>query len=168
MSFSKRTVKNQSSGGPFEKAKAYAFLLLKFRPRSEYELCSRMKQKKFQPEIISATVDFLKTKKFLDDESFTRAWVDSRLKRAMGLRRVKNELKLKGIKPALIEQSFAAVKENYSEDEVVSDLIRRKLQAVKGLDTQKAKQRIYAFLIRRGFSPDVIVDNLNQILKDES
>jgi len=151
-----------------EKAKAYAFLLLKFRLRSEQEICSRMKQKKFPPEVIGATIDFLKKKKFIDDEAFTRAWMDSRLKRAMGLRRVKNELKLKGVKASVIEQSVAAVKEGYSEDEVVADLIRHKLRALKALDIQKAKQRIYAFLIRRGFSPDVIVDNLNQILKDES
>jgi len=161
-------VKNQSSAGFLEKAKAYAFLLLKFRLRSEREICSRMKRKKFPPEVIGATVDFLKKKKFIDDEAFARAWMDSRLKRAMGLRRVRNELKLKGVKAPVIEQSVAAVKEDYSEDAVVADLIRHKLRALKPSDIQKTKQRIYAFLIRRGFSPDVIVDNLNQILKDES
>jgi regulatory protein len=161
-------LEKQNSAGVLEKAKAYAFLLLKFRLRSEQEIRGRMKQKKFPPEAIGATIDFLKQKKFLDDEAFTRAWVDSRLKRSLGLRRVKNELKLKGVKASVIEQSVDAVKETYSEDEAVADLIRRKLQTMKGLDIQKAKQRIYAFLIRRGFSPDVIVDNFNTILKDES
>ena len=168
MLYSKRTVKSRSNAGLLEKAKAYAFLLLKFRLRSEEEIRSRMKQKKFPPEVIGGTVDFLKEKKFIDDEAFTRAWMDSRLKRAMGLRRVKNELKHKGVRASVIDQSVAAVKEGYNEEEVVAELIRHKLRALKGPDIQKVKQRIYAFLIRRGFSPDVIVDNLNQILKDES
>jgi regulatory protein len=168
MSSLKRTVKKQSSSGLPEQAKNYAFLLLKFRLRSEQELYSRMKQKRFPPAVIGETIDFLKKKKFIDDETFTRAWMDSRLKKAIGFRRVKNELKLKGVSTSLIEQSIETAKESYSEDEVVADLIRHKIQAMKGLDMQKAKQRIYAFLIRRGFSPDVIVDNLNTILKDES
>jgi regulatory protein len=161
-------VRTQSSAEIFEKAKSYAFLLLKFRLRTEQELAGRMKQKKFPPEVISRTIDFLKEKKFIDDGTFTRAWIDSRLKQSMGLRRVKNELKLKGVPGALIDQSIAQVKESYSEDEIVADIIRRKIGSLKGLDPLKAKQRIYAFLIRRGFSVDVIVDNLNQILKDES
>jgi regulatory protein len=161
-------VRNQSSADLFVKAKSYAFLLLKFRLRTERELASRMKQKKYPLEVISRTIDFLKDKKFIDDEIFARAWIDSRLKRSMGLRRVKNELKLKGVASALIDQSIAQVKELYSEDEIVVDIIRRKISSMKDLDPLKAKQRIYAFLIRRGFSADVIVDNLNQILRDES
>ena len=142
--------------------------MLKFRLRTERELASRMKQKKFPPEVISRTIDFLKDKKFINDGIFARAWIDSRLKRSMGLRRVKNELKLKGMPSALIDQSIAQVKELYSEDEIVADIIRRKIGSMKDLDPLKAKQRIYAFLIRRGFSADAIMDNLNQILKDES
>jgi regulatory protein len=161
-------VKKRSSAGLFESAKSYAFLLLKFRLRTEQELSSRMRQKKYPPEIISATIDFLKEKKFIDDDIFARAWLDSRLKRSIGLRRVKNELKLKGVKAELIERSIADVKDNYSEDEVVADLIKNKSMTLKGVDARKVKQRMYAFLIRRGFSPDVIVDNLNQMIKDES
>jgi regulatory protein len=164
----KRAVKNRSSAGILDSAKSYAFLLLKFRLRTEQELAGRMKRKKFPPEAIRQTIDFLKEKKFIDDTIFTRGWLDSRLKRSMGLRRITNELKLKGVKPALIEESIAQVKDSYNEDEVVKDLIRHKAPALKGLEPQKAKQRMYGFLIRRGFSPDVIVDNLNQMIKDES
>ena len=168
MSSSKRRVKKQSSAGLEEKAREYAFLLLKFRLRSEQELCGRMKQKKFPPAVIDSTMRFLKEKKFIDDSLFSRAWLDSRLKRSIGIRRIKNELRQKRIKPALIEGSVEAVREGYNEDEVVRSLISRKLRSLKGLDIRKTKQRLYAFLFRRGFSSDAIADNLNQILKDES
>ncbi|MCU0651258.1 MAG: recombination regulator RecX [Candidatus Omnitrophica bacterium] len=161
-------MKNQNSQAIFEKAKRCAFLLLKFRLRTEQELVSRMKQKKYPAEIISRTIDFLKEKKFINDEIFTRAWIDSRLKRSMGMRRVKNELKLKGVPGAIIDRSIGEAKENYSEDETVADLIKHKMHSMKDIDPRKAKERLYAFLLRRGFSSEAIMDNLNRAIKDES
>ncbi|HQJ15473.1 MAG TPA: regulatory protein RecX [Candidatus Omnitrophota bacterium] len=127
-----------------------------------------MKRKKFPAGVIDATVRFLKEKQFLDDGRFSRAWIDSRLKRSIGLRRVKNELRLKGIPSALAEASAAAVTEGYDENEIVQGLISRKTATMKGIDRQKMKQRIYAFLVRRGFSADAIMDNLNKTFRDES
>lgn len=126
-----------------------------------------MKRKKFPAGVIDTTMRFLKDKKFLDDGKFSRAWIDSRLKRSIGMRRVKNELRLKGIPSSLADESAAAVIEGYDEDETVRDLINRKIASMKGIDRQKMKQRIYAFLVRRGFSADAIVDNLNKTFKDE-
>ena len=161
-------MEKKNNGLLFERARNYAFLLLKFRLRTEEEIRSRMKQKKFPADVIKATIDFLKDKKFIDDGLFARAWLDSRLKRSMGLRRVKNELKLKGVKPSLIEETIASAKHGYNEDEAVADLISRKSRGLKGLDARKVRQRIYAFLMRRGFSPDVIADNLNKMPEYES
>ncbi|HOU35905.1 MAG TPA: regulatory protein RecX [Candidatus Omnitrophota bacterium] len=127
-----------------------------------------MKRKKFPAGVIDATVRFLKEKQFLDDGRFSRAWIDSRLKRSIGLRRVKNELRLKGIPSALAEASAAAVTEGYDENEIVQGLISRKTATMKGIDRQKMKQRIYAFLVRRGCSADAIMDNLNKTFRDES
>ena len=161
-------MKNRSNTELFEKAKTYAFLLLKFRPRSEHELAGRLKQKKFPPEIITGVIDFLKEKKFVDDAAFTRGWVEGRIKQTVGLRRVKNELKLKGISSPLVEDSIAAAAENYSEDAVVADIIGKKLEKLQGKDPAKTRQRIYAYLVRRGFSPEVAFDNLKRMIKDES
>jgi regulatory protein len=75
-----------------EKARAYAFLLLKFRPRSELELSQRLKRKKFSQEIVFKSIAFLKEKKFLDDDCFARNWINSRIKKPLGLRRLRKEL----------------------------------------------------------------------------
>ncbi len=78
-----------------EKARAYAFLLLKFRLRRENELLARLKQKGFSEQVSKDTVNFLKEKEFIDDRVFAKGWVASRLKRPFGLRRIKQELNLK-------------------------------------------------------------------------
>jgi len=145
-----------------KKARAYAFLLLKFRLRSEYELSERLKRKKFNQEIIRKTIVFLKEKKFLDDEFFARSWVNSRIKKPLGLRRLKQELMAKGIADQTIEEQLASIKNNYSEKEVVSGIIQERLSKLKRIEPQNAKRRTFAYLLRRGFSPGIVSECLNQ------
>jgi regulatory protein len=147
----------------FEKAKNYSFLLLKFRPRSEYEIRERLKRKKFDEPVIKAVLAFLKEKKFIDDEAFTRAWVDFRLKKSLGLRRITQELRLKGIDKDTAAQVLEEAKERYSEPEAIAAVGREKLERLKGIEPQKARRRLYAFLMRRGFSPGAIIDFLEQV-----
>lgn len=146
-----------------QKARQYAFLLLKFRLRSEDEIRQRLKKKKFSPEIIEGTVYFLKERKFLDDCFFARAWIGSRLKKPLGIRRLKEELRIKGVNKDIIESSIEEARDNYSEEDVVAKIVRDKWSKAKGSDPLKAKRRIYSYLLRRGFSPQVIMESLERI-----
>ena len=146
-----------------QKAKNYAFLLLKFRQRSTKEISQRLKQKHFEDPVIKETIAFLKDHVFIDDAAFTRSWIDSRLKRPLGLRRIKEELRIKGIDNNIIDSNINQIKRNYSEEEVVSRIAADKLCKLKGIEPQKAKRRIFSYLLRRGFSPDIINDTLAQL-----
>ncbi len=147
----------------FQKAKEYSFLLLKFRLRSEKEISERLKKKKFPEQVINATVAFLKEKKFIDDDEFARAWIESRIKKPLGLRRLKEELRVKGIDKEIIESSIREVRRDYAEADIVAEAAAEKLSRIKGVEPQKAKSRVYAYLLRRGFSPDVVIDTINKI-----
>ena len=144
------------------KARAYAFLLLKYRQRSVKEISQRLKNKKFPEEAISRTVEFLREKKFLDDELFARAWIKERLSRYIGPRRLKQELKFKGVSEQVIENNLKVAREFYSESDTVRELAAKRLSRLKGLDPQTAKRRVYGYLLRRGFSPELATDALNQ------
>lgn len=137
-------------------------MLLKFRLRSEKELAERLKKKKFAENIIQETIGFLKERGFLDDEAFARAWFESRLRRPLGLRRLERELETKGIDKEIIQQQIGEVKKGYSEEEIVRDLAKARLKKLKDIEPQKARVRIFGYLIRRGFSTDIIIDVLNQ------
>lgn len=143
-----------------QKAKNYAFLLLKFRVRSEKEIRQRLEKKKFNPQIIEETLAFLKEKQFIDDNYFARTWIESRIKKPLGIRRLKTELRIKGIDKEIIDSQINEIKNNYPEGEIVAQIAREKLKKIKGIDPQKAKRRIYAYLLRRGFSPEVVIDVL--------
>lgn len=146
-----------------EKAKNYAFLLLKYRLRSEGEIRQRLKRKKFQDNAIDEVVAFLKDKKFIDDSIFAKAWVESRIKRPLGLRRIEQELRVKGVAQKTINAQLNKTRESYAEEEVARETAKVKLKRLKGVDPQTAKRRIYAYLLRRGFSPDIVYDVVNQL-----
>ncbi|MDD5568728.1 MAG: regulatory protein RecX [Candidatus Omnitrophica bacterium] len=148
----------------FDKARDYAFFLLKFRLRSENELIQRLKLKKIPEKTIKELVAFLKEKKFIDDNIFAKAWINSRLRKPLGLRRVKQELRQKGVDKEIIESQSSGVTD-YSETDTVLDLAKRRLNILKGTDQVIAKRRVYAFLLRRGFSPEIVIDTLNQLCR---
>ena len=152
----------------FEKAKNYAFLLLKFRLRSENELIERLKRKNFSEELSREVVNFLKEKKFIDDNLFARSWINSRLKRPFGLRRIRSELRAKGVEKEVVEEEISSISDNYAEADIVADLIKQKLNKLKGIEPIVAKRRIYGYLIRRGFSPEVVINILNRLCKQTS
>jgi len=145
--------------------KEYAFFLLKFRLRSEKELYDRLLKKKFPEGEVKKVIAFLKEKKFIDDRAFTKAWVDSRLRQKVGLKRISQELRQKGLAKEIIEDKLSEAKRGYSEVEIVKDLAEERLKRNKDVDPQKAKSRVYGYLIRRGFSPDIVIDTLNKICK---
>jgi len=139
-----------------EKAREYAFLLLKFRLRSEKELAQRLRQKGFSEELSRETVNFLKDRDFINDRIFAKGWVSSRLKRPFGLRRIKQELMQKGLDKETIVETLAQAKVGYDEISIVRLLAEQKFSKLKGIEPLKARQRVYAYLMRRGFSPDII------------
>lgn len=143
-----------------QKARDYAFLLLKFRQRSSQELIRRLRDRHFEDSVIRETVAFLKERSFIDDTAFARAWIDSRLKRPFGLRRIKEELRAKGIDKSIIEANLNRIRQDYSEEKVVTEIAAGRLSRLKGLEPQKAKRRVFSYLLRRGFSPEVISDTL--------
>ncbi len=146
----------------FQKAKNYAFLLLKFRLRSEKELCQRLEKKKYDTEIIEKTVSFLKEKGFIDDKYFAKSWIESRIKKPLGIRRLKQELIIKGVDKAIIDSQINEIKKNYPEEEIVIRIAKNRLNKLKGCDPEKARKRIYAYLLRRGFSPEIVIDLLTK------
>lgn len=148
-----------------ESAREYAFLLLKYRQRSVEELKLRLKNKKFSETVIKGTVNFLKEKRFLDDAQFSRAWISSRLKRPYGLRRIKQELRLKGVDREIIETQAGNLSRDYSEPDIVEEIVIRKADNLKGLEPVKARQRLYSYLIRRGFTPEIVIEKINRLCK---
>jgi len=147
------------------KARVSAFRLLKFRLRSEDELRKRLKKKKIPDDIIEETISFLKEKRFIDDAQFAGLWADSRLRSNLGIKRISVELRQKGLNKELITQTINRIRRNYDEEKIVYALAKERWQKLKDLAPDKARQRLYGWLLRRGFAADTVIDTINKICK---
>lgn len=139
-------------------------MLLKFRLRSEKEIYERLKKKRFEEEIIRETVSFLRDKGFIDDRLFAKTWIECRIKKPLGLRKIRQELNLKGIDKEIINSQISEINKNYSEQDSVKKIVQERFNRLKGIEPRSAKRRVYAYLLRRGFSPETISDALNSRL----
>jgi regulatory protein len=146
-----------------KKAKGYALRLLKLRPRSRGELSSKMSGKGYGQAIIIDVLDALTQMGFIDDAAFAKAWLQYRLNRPMGFRRVERELIEKGITKDVIRGHWAEVKANYDELEVVRALAKKRVRQYNNIDPLKRKKRVMDYLARRGFQLDVIMKVIKEI-----
>ncbi|MBF0503737.1 MAG: regulatory protein RecX [Candidatus Omnitrophica bacterium] len=137
--------------------KSAALRFLKIRPQSIAELREKLKLKGFSMTDIETAVLELTASGLLDDRAFTKSWINYRLARPFGFRRIIQELKSKGIDPLTIEQAVAEIKDSYNADKTALELARRRWQRLPAIDPLKKKKRVLDFLLRRGFEADVAI-----------
>lgn len=155
--------KNRLQTNWLAKAKKYAFLLLRYRPRSEREIYQRLKQKKFEEVVIKETLLFLKGRSLIDDSCFAKDWIESRLKKPFGIKKIREELKLKGISEEIIDSRIQEAEKEYCEEETAGKLARQRFDRLKDVGPQKAKRRVLAYLLRRGFSEGISLDAVGDL-----
>jgi regulatory protein len=143
-------------------AKAAALRFLKIRPRSIAELKGKLKAKGFSSTEIEEAVLKMMASGLLDDRAFTKSWINYRLARPFGFRRIIQELKAKGIDQEIIDQAVAEV-EGYSPEAVALDLAQRRWQRMPDIDPLKKKKRVLDFLLRRGFEAAVAMKALKKL-----
>lgn len=139
------------------RARNNAYALLRQRPRSEYEIRSRLKLKGYDEEVVEEVISALKRIGEIDDEKFAHIWVESRMQmNPMGDVVLKHELKAKGVSDSIIEATLANKAQKFDEYEVAFHMAKEQFDRFKKLDRQKATKRVYDFLMRRGFAYDTV------------
>ena len=137
------------------KARNAVFQLLKVRLRSEKEIIERLKKKKFEDSLIEETCKYFRDIELIDDRKFAQEWIHSRLNKPFGLNRIKRELIDKGIAKDILEDELKKVDhKNDGELDIIQKLVQKRFQGYGHIDKNKLKQRIFGYLIRRGFSSE--------------
>lgn len=152
-----------------KKARDYSIKLLGFRNRSIRELEGRLRKSGFSEEVIRQTIDGLVQQEYLDDLVFTRTWMDERFRlKGLGKNRVRQELLAKGIDKATIEAELSSYSDQ-DEKKCALVLAHKKYPHIRDLDPKKQRQRLYQFLIYRGFDVSIASEILRKItgMEDE-
>ena len=116
------------------------------RPHSSREVQDYCRRKQLDPEACAQIIAKLTEKQYLNDESFAKAWVESRrLTKTISRRVLKLELKQKGVSDEIIAQTLAA--SPYDEQAALRVLIAKKQRQSRYQDPKKLMQ----YLVGRGF-----------------
>jgi regulatory protein len=145
-----------------------ALKFLSYRPRSERELQDWFKKKKVGSETQKLIEKKLKHLNYLDDEEFTRWWIEQRTTfRPFGKRRLALELRQKGIDKNLIVKLLDCYLAQDKELELAEEVAKKKLKNLKNLPYLEARGKLSAFLARRGFGWEIIKEVVAKTLKKE-
>ena len=118
----------------------------KYKSRQTGEIKSRAG---VSQEIADRVFDRLVEKGYLDDEKFTRFWIENRNQtKGSSLRKLTNELRVKGVESSIIDQVIAESSRNDSDE--IAKIVAKKRSKYPD------EQKLIAYLARQGFSYDEI------------
>lgn len=127
--------------------------LLNYRDRSEAEIIQSLKQRQVPEEIIADVIERLHRSELVDDQRFAKTWVENRIEfHPRSRRALAFELREKGID----EQAIQGVLDDFDEAAAAYQAARKYTQKSRQMDWPEFRQKLYAFLARRGFNYDVI------------
>ena len=133
-----------------------ALKYLETRPRTYYETVKRLKERGFEADEITRAMELVLKYGYIDDKQYAQEYALSRIGTGnFGPRRIKQELRLKGIDGALIDGAIARAMESHDETEAAKGFIMKKRVDLSSLDI-KGRKRLSDMLARRGFSYSAI------------
>ena len=152
-------------------AKEKAFRLLAVRPRSKKELNDRLKRAGFSQNDIDWVLNDLVRLKLVNDSEFAVLFARNRMAtKPCGRFLLQKELQQKGIADSDIARAISAAYEEQKEYDIARQIAAQNKKKQIRLNEDKARKRVADFLMRRGFSWDIVTqilehwDDLDQAL----
>lgn len=145
--------------------------LLAARARSTRDLQTRLRRAGAEDGAIAAAVERLQRLGFLDDEAYARNLARSRVvSGGVSKRRIGQELQRRGVSRDVADEAIADTLEEVELDEegAARMAAEKRMRALRSYDASTQKQRLYAFLARRGYAPDVISRVVRDVMRGAS
>ncbi|MCL4507476.1 MAG: RecX family transcriptional regulator [Chloroflexi bacterium] len=148
-----------------EKARQRALGLISYRPRSVSEVQHRLKRAGVDVETIDEVVTSLRAAGLLDDETFSKAWVESRLGATPRSKRmIAWELRQKGVSESSIDASLAGVDDEASAYQLA---LKRWPRIEKLTEVGDRKRKLGEYLARNGYGYDVIQEVITRLEREK-
>ena len=149
-----------------QRCKERSLYLLTGTAKTERRLREKLeKSQRYTEDIIAKTIAFLKEYDYLNDYTYALRYLEENSGKR-SLRDMKAKLFQRGVDCASLKEAIEAFQEKQREEE--SDPEREALlqclekkRRTLNLSDPKDKQKLYAFLMRKGFSYDLIREALN-------
>lgn len=142
-----------------------AFDLLARKGWSGRDLVARLVRRGAPREIAAEVVTELEGKGYVDDDAFARWWAEARARgRRVGSLRLTQELRARGIAPALVTAAVESAFAEVPERERALDAARRRLPALRRTRPDRAAVRLRDYLLRRGYPASAVRAAITAVL----
>jgi regulatory protein len=147
-----------------------AVKLLAAKPRSIGELRERLLEKLWtNDEIVDAVIEKLKAYKYLDDDQFAHDLALSKLRqKPQGKRKLQQSLSRKKLERETLETALDAAFEKMPETHLIEIAIEKRIRLKGKPATREETKKLHDFLMRQGFSFDLIKTKTAEYIKNES
>ena len=132
---------------------------LKLRDRLEGEVRKKLASKEFDQGTCHQIIEYLKDKKFLDDERYISSYIESKTSiRSYGPYRIKNDLLQKGASSQLIDKYLCEID--------TEDLLENALKLLnKKYSPDEKYEKMARFLALKGYSAEVVGSAISHFRK---
>ena len=147
-----------------KRAKLRAMNLLKSREYTTKQLHDKLKQGGYPEDIITLALDYVASYHYTDDLRYAVSYMQSH-ETDKSRRRIEQDLMRKGIGKETLEkawQTWEARGGEQDEQQMISELLEKRGYCPREADIRE-KQRLYGFLMRRGFSGEQVRKALGDI-----
>jgi len=143
--------------------------LLTYKPRSVKELRERLLEKDWTNEaIVEETIEKLEKYGYLNDEQFAKDFAASKLRqKPIGKRVLKQKLAQRKLGRETVDEAIEKAFEETPEAEIIERAIEKRLRIKGKPGTREDTKKFYDFLLRQGFSYDLVRDRMREISKIE-
>ena len=142
-----------------------AISLLAARARTEKEIVDALQKNAYPESIIAKVIARLHEAGYIDDAQFAEQWTASRTTKGLGSRRIRMELRQKGVDAQQIDLALSSM----DDDAVMDSAFKAAQKASRGKDLSSPadRQKILAALARRGFDFSLAKKAIQQLIESE-
>lgn len=139
--------------------------LLTYKQRSVAELKHRLLEKPWtNEEIVDDVVAKLLEYNYLDDDEYAFNLASSKLRsKAIGKRRLREDLMRKKLDTKTVETAIEKAFEQRPEAEQIGRAVEKRLRIKGRPETPNEKKNFFAYLMRQGFEYDLIREQMERL-----
>ncbi|MCA1796338.1 MAG: regulatory protein RecX [Desulfuromonadaceae bacterium] len=148
-------------------AYAHALRLLTVRARSVADLRRRLHKKEYPQQQIDAAIARCSELNYINDPRTAHERTRSLMRNGKVGPRVRQQLFKEGFEEQDIETAIEDCRCEYDEREILAEVFTRRFDARKtDLHDPRQRRRVVGYLQRRGFSLNIILEHINERLRD--
>lgn len=143
-----------------KRAKLRAMHLLEQGDRTKKGLRENLLKNGYPSEAVEEAMAYVESFHYIDDKRYALTYIQNQSGKK-GRARIQMELRQKGVPQEYIDQAFQETEADTDARGVIRELILKKRRE-QGPMEEKERQKLYGFLMRRGFSSSDILSVLRE------